>query len=274
MKLPNSIFGINTKEAQKRFEESVKKVKPAKAKKERKGKPLDTNVDKSTFVYIPQKDVYIGKREILYGEKWKETHYKLDEKGFFMPRIDVLMTHFMNVKEAAEGGRELYDRNGNSLQREESRELWDYLSSTNRNQFGKIGKDKWCWTWLDALFKKDKSGLYMITNHRVTMDGSGEKQLQGEKVPLDSYLKKDRVYTSLSFNDQGLPTTESSLTNYSQGENIRYWHPVKNRVAGFVADSDRAGLGCLRGPSDRDGSLGVFPCAEGTRAKNTAGGTK
>ena len=55
---------------------------------------------------------------------------------------------------------------------------------------------------------------------------------------------------------QGLPNK-----NISSGD-LYYWHPRSdnNSVARFSAGSDRANLGCTRGPSGAYSDLGVRPC--------------
>ena len=177
-----------------------------------------------------------------------------------MPRIDQFMSHFLNVRESAEGRATLYDAAGNPLPHTEAQELWNYLSSTNRTPFnGQI-----CRTWLDALFKKGEKGLVMVTNHRIVGN-----QLKEEPIPLDDYLKKDNVYIDFrKLTAQGLakPDSETGDSNYIQGSNIVYWQPVENCVARFGADSDRALLFCDWSPTNTYPRLGVFPCAEGTGA--------
>jgi hypothetical protein len=167
------------------------------------------------------------------------------------------------VQNADQGATVLYDGNNNPISKSETRELWDYISSTSNRPKGV------CWTWLDALFKADRvKGLYMETDHRVVMQ-AGNKVLKGAGVSLDSHLTNTDGLVDLSFNKQGLATTKSQKSNYAQGKNIYFWYPRENAVARFVANSDGAYLYCYRYPSYSNSSLGVFACAEGTPQKNS-----
>ena len=227
------------------------------------GVPLNIapNVKSMDYIAVPQYDIFIAKEVSLKGKNWQDTHYELGDNGLFMPRIDHLTAHFLNVKDAAEGKRTLYDGDNNPINLNEAKELWDYFSSTKNRSKGV------CWTWLDALFKKDSQNkMYMETDHRVVLNNT-QKSLVGKDVSLDDYFGSNE-WATLDFNNQGLATKPSQHNGYVQGENIYFWQPIKDRVAGFLAGSDWAYLYCDGGPAVTDSSLGVFPCAEGTSNAN------
>ncbi|MEK6872976.1 MAG: hypothetical protein AABW90_03110 [Nanoarchaeota archaeon] len=56
---------------------------------------------------------------------------------------------------------------------------------------------------------------------------------------------------------QGLATKKSKNQNYKQGENIYFWYPRENHVAGFRTGFYRANLYCDGDPSGSDASLGI-----------------
>lgn len=265
-KIPKEFMGMTTEEALKIVE--AKTTQPQ-SHVQAPPQPLtvSANINQSDYVQIPQFGALIGKREIFKGKNWTDTHYLLAENGLYMPNPVMFMTHFMNVREASQGRSSLYDGNGSQLSQPEAQSLWNYLSSTDRNLFS--GQN--CWTWLDALFKKDINGkIYMETNHGAVKDASGTWTLPtGKSITLDSYLENSGVWADLPFNKQGLANKSSSNNGYVQGKNIYFWQPIENRVARFDADSDGACLNCNRDPTGTYSSLGVFACAEGTAAPKT-----
>jgi hypothetical protein len=215
---------------------------------------LISNVaNKERYILIPQHNIYID-REISYkGLEWENTHAELGKQGLFMPRIDHFMTHFMNVRSAADSTGILYDGNGGPLQNDEAKDLWDYFSSTTNRPKGI------CWTWLDAKFEKNRSQMTMFTNHRYQQMGG-----QGSfNIKIDPYFEKDQT-VELEFNPQGLPKRASSSGNYVQGLNIYYWAPRAGKVARFSSNSYWADLYCNLDPTNSNSALGVFACAEGT----------
>ncbi|MBU2523515.1 MAG: hypothetical protein KKE23_04495 [Nanoarchaeota archaeon] len=212
------------------------------------------NINLSDYIQIPSRNLLIRKEEELKGETWNDIHFKLAENGLFMPRIDVFMAHFVNVRNSYNGKSELYDGSGKSLSKSETEDLWKYFSTDYR---------KGCYTWLDALFKEEKGKMTMETNHRVV-----GKQLRSNTLSLDKYHHED-CFVNLQFNNQGLPTSKSKNQNYEQGENIKFWCPRNGRVAWFYVDSGRAVLDCYYDdPGGRYVGLGVFSCAEGAAQKS------
>ena len=114
-------------------------------------------------------------------------------------------------------------------------------------------KNPWRSEWLDAKFTKDGEDWKITYNH--ILDASGN--LIGKTEGLEECIMNENCATDLIFNHQGLATTKSTNQNYEQGKNVYFWHPRENRVAGFDADSGRAGLDCSGGPSAANGRLGV-----------------
>ena len=171
-----------------------------------------------------------------------------------MPRIDHFTTHFMNVKQAydSKGKSPLFYADGSDVPKSESDDLYKYLTSDYKSG---------CYTWLDALFREKNGNWFIETDHRVW-----NGKLEGKTYDLECPIRKD-IYVNLNFNKQGFPTAECGNQNYSQGNNIKFWHPRDKRVAGFDADSIWADLLCSGDLQYSDSSLGVFVCAEGAAPK-------
>ena len=156
-------------------------------------------------------------------------------EGLFMPTIPIYMTHYLNTRDASQGKTDLYDANGAQLSNSEVNKHWNQLS-----------KD--CWTWLDAMFSLE-NGIWKITD-----------KIQG-KADLADCLKEDGFADLDSLNNQKLPKKSSGKQEYSQLNNILFYHPSDGAVARFYANSGRAGLYCYRNRDLANDSLGVRPCA-------------
>jgi len=86
------------------------------------------------YIYVPQRHLLIKKTEFESEMlDWNVTHYVLAQNGLIMPQIDVFMTHFVNLRDAAQGKLMLYDGNGSPVKREESRDIFELLTIGNSN---------------------------------------------------------------------------------------------------------------------------------------------
>lgn len=247
--LPKTIFGIDTAQALERI------LATPSPPQEKPGQAATHITNPQGYILIPGTTKLIAKQESYKGKTWEDTHYLLSEQGLFMPSPAIFMPYVLAVQQAAQGRIVLYDGNHNPLQQSEAHDLWNYLSSTDRQRGT-------CWTHLDAKFEETNNKWTLITDHRVVMN-NGKKELQGTTSPLEECLREDNLVT-LQFNHQGLPTTSSPTPVCRQGANLYYYHPRNNAVARFFADADGAVLSCLGGPQYSYSRLGVFACAEGT----------
>lgn len=259
-KIPDKLFGIKVEGAYERFLEKAEKEKADDKIIEPKAQVIRTraNINPSDYIQIPGTSSLISKSESYKGKKWDETHYVLAENGLYMPTPSLFMMHFLNVRNAIQKNTSLYDGNSNQIPMNEAEDLWKYLAS------GHMGG---CWTWLDSKFIEGAGalGLDIITNHKVVINGLS-KSLAGKiRMPLETCIQEYCFIDLDSINSQGLPAIKSPSQEYKQGQSIYFWHPIKDRVAWFVANSDGADLDCDGDPSDSDSSLGVFLCAEGTK---------
>ncbi len=112
-------------------------------------------------------------------------------------------------------------------------------------------RSPWRSEWLDAKFNVEPqtSSSFISYDHRLQSDGTLKPEVNMEK--LENHVKDNCWIDESSFNKQGLPTKKSSK------QNLYYWGPSNNSVAGFVANSDRAYLYCCRIPSNSYSALGV-----------------
>lgn len=219
---------------------------------------LPDGLDKSQYIKVPNTNLVIGRQELYKGQNWEGAHRELATQGLFMPRVNTFMRHFLNVRDASNGVSTLYDAENNPLPQTDALDLWKYLSTNHRGG---------CWTWLDALFKEGVQGKPLIeTDHRVNPNLISLTQPE----ELELYHTSD-AFVSLDFNSQGLPKRVDANQRYVQGQNIKFYSPVKNAVAWFVADFVRAYLICYGDPTYANSRLGVFPCAEGTAVAKNGG---
>ena len=225
--------------------------------------------EQRNYIQVPQFGVAIAMRETYLG---KDMYYTLDallSEKLKMPSQRQFMRHWFNVQESAEGKRRLVYADGSPVSDDVSKDLWGYMSSTDRTPW----KGKICWTWLNSLFKEENGEWFVEEDLKVVLNAKKEKSLKGTPIRLDTCIMSDG-YADLNFNSQSLPLTQSSVQEYEQGKNIYFWHPRNERVAGFCADSGRALLYCSWVPADFGSSLGVFasaPAGARSDAKNSGG---
>jgi hypothetical protein len=129
-----------------------------------------------------------------------------------------------------------YNGKGNKIKRTTLRNLLNEITEV---------KSPYRAEHLDAKFKTNT-----ITYHKINPNGTTiqvteplEDHLTSDKIDLNSWLK--------NANSQGLPKPDT------QDGDLYFWHPRKDRVAGFIADSGWAGLDCDGDPAYSGPRLGV-----------------
>ena len=267
MKIPKTFMGKPIAGAMERVLSGTN-ISPAPAE-ENTNYEIPAN-EKRNYIHVPQFGIVIATRETHLGKNMFDTLEALAGEKLKMPSQRQFMRHWLNIREAAEGTRTLLYADITPVGNDVAKDLWDYMSSsTNRGKFnGKV-----CWTWLNSLFEEENGRWFVEEDLKVLSDAQGNKYLQGTRLSLDPYIEED-CYVGLNFNSQNLPTTKSSVQDYSQGNNIYFRHPLDGKVAWFDADSVGALLSCGGDPAVAYSSLGVFPCAEGANAKNLGGNKK
>ena len=183
-------------------------------------------------------DLLVSMDRKHYGKNWDDSHKALTDDGNFMLSIRQFVDFVKLLRTV-----NVYDGTGSLIGN--NRKINGIL-----DEIYKVGGD-WRSEWLDAKF--ELSGNKTFINYEHRNQGGNIKSLRREQ--LADYLKEDRQIDLGSWlnnaNNQGLP--EPNVKNGS----IYYWKPENERVAGFVADSDGADLGCDWDPSDSGSSLGV-----------------
>ena len=207
---------------------------------------VQANADLSDYIFVPEKDVLISRYPVFSNIGWDDAHFALAKKGLYMPRIDVFLQHFKNVRDAAaeKTASALYDGEGNMMSQATVNDLRRDLVMSSHTFY------------LDALFGKST----LDTNHRVI----GGK-LEGTSEPLEKYLDAS-IFTSAeldSLNKQGLPTKRMSLIRELLGlENrdkyIYFVRPVEGAVAAYEGRSRH----CLNCDKRRFESNLVFACCD------------
>lgn len=105
-------------------------------------------------------------------------------------------------------------------------------------------KEPWRGEHFDANFKERRGELYICYGHYL----KNNKLVPKISERLEGGVKSSGKLDLISYNSQGLPFLK---------EEIYFYEPFDGAVAGFYADSGRAGLGCVGNPLDSDPSLGV-----------------
>ena len=231
MKLPDNIFGINTREAYKKYmEESAKKpeekpiIQPAAS---------TAGINPGDYLFMPAHNLYIAKQKLHFGNDWYQSHEQLHKEDARMLTLREFIDFLIMLRLG-----NAQDGLGNLVSGQEVQSIYDEITTV---------RDPWRSEWIDAYFtKQPNADTFNINYSHRTING----QLQPQKTePLEQRLLKNCKVDIQGFNRQGMPT--------KKGNDFNYWHPQDNRVAGFGADSGRAGFGCFVVPLFSVASLGV-----------------
>ncbi len=229
--------------------------------------------DKSEYIILPERthgkhsfpDLYVAKYRLradnFVREKAKSLGFRVKNAGrglngkTFIGEINwdqalklnlalwgetLTLRRFIDFKELLEYGLQggkVYHGTGKKIDDlREIREIYDDL-------FAK--KDPLRQVHLDAYFVENESGKLTINYSHYLENRKLVPRISEE---LEDCIMESEGLRSISFNPQGLPFYK---------EEIIYWHPIDNSVAGFCADSGWADLDCDGNPLDSVPSLGV-----------------
>ena len=194
-------------------------------------------VNPENYTLIPQKNIYIGKKEDLEADY--NTWHRFAEHGFLIPPLDAFMIHYKNVSDAIKGKTTLQNGLGNPISKAEIEHFWALLSGKRYCLLA-------CQTSLDAHFVEENDSLYLETEHRiVTVNGKKELKAQ-RREPLEKCVMED-CYVDLEFNRQGLPISKAKDQEYKPGENIFYKYPRKGSFTFFDVQNE---YHCINGISN------------------------
>ena len=187
-------------------------------------KDKSSNKNTNEFIYVPSINLYIAKERTHLNKNWKDCWTELQSQNYQMLKIN------------------------------EFREFLKYTKENHKDIYNEITEvnSPWRGEWLDANFKVENKGVYILTENESKKEKL-EECLMSNKTPgisLEDWINGKNITS------QGLPNK-----NISSGS-LYYYYPRSdnNSVAGFGAVSDRAGLDCYWYPSDTVSSLGVRPC--------------
>lgn len=234
---------------------------------ENTGRKLEVKVDASKYIQVGTNGlngnpVVISPFELVgHGNlDYEKVHFKLAESGLYMPTPRIFMTHFSNVVDAFKSKKKLIYADGSEVPKDVVEDMYKHLTINHKAIYG---GNAGAWTWLNARFVNGTgfNGMDLETVVEVK-----NNKLKITKEKLESSIGQNS-FVDISFNNQGLAKKPSGNQAYSQGNNIYFWTPIKDKVARFVAVSGWAFLSCYRNPSDAGSDLGVFGCAEGAVAK-------
>jgi len=197
------------------------------------------------------------------SKDYASAHRFVLSKGLYAPTPLIFTAHLKNVIEAQKRNKQLRYSDGTLLPQSEVEEIYKHLTTNYKDVFG--GSNPGAWSWLNAKFidGTGDNGFDLETITGMKPDGT----FITKKVPLENKIWED-CFVDINFNQQGLANAKSVNQSYSQGNNIKFYHPRKNTVARFFAGSGRAYLNCDGYPASSNSSLGVFVCAEGAEPKN------
>ena len=277
IEIPTMRRGIDNREAYRKFVEEGDKTTGAEPQTSQPVTFSNKSIVAHDYVQIPQSKKLISKFEVqgYNNMNWQDTHFKLNENGFYMPTVPLFMEHFVNVVEAykGKGKKPLFDANGNPISKEEIKDIYLHLTKNHIAAYGQ-GTSLGAWTWLDAKFDEQNGSMNVSSEHRTFIDGNGNKTLQAGKIENLEKCLMTNSFSDLVFNKQGLSTQTSATQQYTQGENIYFWYPRDKAVARFGAGSGGAALDCASYPGGVDSSLGVFAVLDGEARGQKQGGAK
>jgi hypothetical protein len=195
---------------------------------EKKSPKIIIPSDEEDFIYVPSINLRVAKKRTHLGKDWNECHKLLQRFGERM----LTLPEFV--------------------------EFLKYVKIHHPNVYNEITevRNPWRAEWLDADFKMKGKDLYV---NFYLFDAGGNiiqkselldrNTLMEDKIPgisLEDYLNNNHTI-------QGLPNKEV------KSGDLYYWRPRSdnNSVAGFVANSGRAGLYCYWYPPFVASALGV-----------------
>ena len=235
-KIPKTFMGRPVKGAMERAL-AKQKTKPESPETKPEFMP-DINLE--GYIKLPQHNLYIAKSKSLHNLTWQNTWNELEKQNLKMPTIRQFMD-FLELLRQGIQGNPVYDAQGKQVSEQEIQQIYNEITEK---------RNPWRSEWLDAYFEKQGNELYILTQNKSKREKL-ESCLMKDKAPgidLEHWLK--------NATKQGLPPS-----NNPKGS-LYYWYPKDGLVAGFSANSDRAGLDCDGNPGDSDSVLGVRAAAQ------------
>lgn len=236
IKLPKTWMGKDGKEEYERIVNSKDIEKPIKQVS------FNENIIKSDYIQIPNQNFAIAIAETDFNLNYVEANKSVLNRGLFVPCADEFMIFHNHILDCYKNKKPIFDAAGNPAPESTKKDLYSQLTSK-------------CWIWLNGQFHL--SGNKRTIEKIIGLDANNN--LLTKEEPLEECLMEDCYIDFRGLNRQGLALNNSRYLGqkYVKGGNIFFYYPRNNSVAGFGADSGRAGLYCSGDPSYGSSGLGV-----------------
>ena len=221
----------------------------------------NTIEDKDQYIYVPQTANFVNPNQTYNGCTQQEAIAKANSRGLTITAPKTFISYLINLREASEGKRILYDGLGNPIPVDKARTIFE------RHIFLKEFK---LLINLDAYFQKGYGfqGLDLVTNSKIIPIENDGLRKQTDVLHLEDTLTGNEVLVDLiheSFNSQGFPIKKSELQRHEKGRNIFWNTPLEGRTPQFVAGQYRSSFYCDRLVDYSSPALGVLLSVEGTK---------
>jgi hypothetical protein len=189
------------------------------------------------WLYVPSIGMGFAPNLTGFESNWYDSHKLARQHDYIMPSPDETWELIFEAKA--------------NLDKPEFRKIYEFFTE-------KTPKNTWHGEWQDAYLKEEAKKMYM---HRFKeINAQGEPEFHPGVDITGTYLANDgyaNISQRANITSQGLCKVTDQKADYTKGENIFTWYPRNGSVAGFYADSDRAGFGCDWDPTYSILSLGV-----------------
>lgn len=218
-----------------------------------KVRPIEVaaRINPKEYVQVPGHNTVIyALGQLFNGEDFRVAHVKTSHRLLDVPTLSVFTTHYKNCWQASRGKGSVYYADGGVVEEQRVQEMWDFLSGNGN-----------CATWLSAFFANVEGVLSLYSAIKPV----GRNKLEARIVePLKRHVKS-YFQVRLQFNDQGLPTKESTATGFvNRLDNLSYSPPRNGAAALYTTYNIRKRmLDCSADRSTYSGYIGVIPCAHG-----------
>ncbi|MBU0977293.1 MAG: hypothetical protein KKD18_02660 [Nanoarchaeota archaeon] len=214
--------------------------------------PEEVKENPKRFVVVPQTNLIISPYGYFVGRRYNliEALQNLRDMGLEGSTIAEFMCYRTNLRKAANDKIQLFYSDGTSVSRDQTVDMWDYISLKNRSKF----EDRPCATWLNGQFVKGSGFLELDLITRRLQNGTLVNQRESllEMCPEGWYVNVG------SLNEQGLGTKKFTGHRYVKDRNFFQIPPCENGAAWFEMDSNGADLECVANPEGSDIWRGIF----------------
>ena len=222
-------------------------------RKPRKVDPLETavTINPQNYALIQEGNQAVCAISMTQGyneDNQEDTITKVLRAGLGVPKALRFIRQLLNVNQAVQGHRFLYDASGDLI---EGDRLEAYLYAL-KNTYG---------IWSPESFRKGEGYLDLDVITISKLDGKGNPVYKRE--PLKRCLKEDCYAELDSANSQGFLTRKAKIQKHNPGKTIHFCYPKKDKVVRFGANPYDDFFDCGADPQFvLEDVFGAFPCVE------------